>query len=326
MDLANWSYISGLVTVLADRLIDRRTLLGLLDAADAEERRGRLRASLLYEEALPGEHPAEEIESRFAETITRLAEQAPDKGIARPFLLDGEWAAFRRFAKRELTARPRTETAADGTEADPRQELYRALLRGDVPSPEWRRFAEAAAAMAGRLKSDDPLGEMDRVADAAEAASMLDAARALESEPLAEWTAAWMDLRAAAGLLRARRNGWNAEERLNDWSAFGFDSPALRDLARDEESAWPGALVRLGLGPADAARAAKGPSGVLASRVDDFMTERLRDVSGTPFGPERVFAFFWALRVEATNLRVILSAAESGMARERVEAELRTGW
>jgi hypothetical protein len=322
MHATEWSYISGLVTVLSDRLIDRRTLLGLLDAADAEERRGRLRGSYLYEDTVPGERPGEEIDVRFAQAVEEIAKQSPDPRIARIFLLEREWTTYRRFVKRELTEKHQPGEASKAS--GPRDELYRSLLIGEAPEPEWRRFAAVGDVMADRAKKEkDPRGEMDRAADAAEAASILDAAKDLGSELLTHWTRTWMNLRAATALIRARLNGWDAEAYYHDWREFGFDEPALADLAHESESAWPGALMRIGMKSSDADTAKESPA-LLAHRVNDCVTEMLKDAAGIPFGPERVFAFLWLLRNEATNLRIVLSAAESGMPKELVEKELRT--
>lgn len=322
MDRASWSYISGRVTVLTDRLLDRRTLLGLFEAADADERRGRLRASLLYEDAVPGERPAEEIEDRFATVARQLAGQSPDGRIARFFLLAAEWTSFRRFAKAALLGKAPTRRGPD-QEADPREEIYRELLRGEAPAPEWQRFAQAGAAMAALARRpEDAAGAMDLAADAAEAGSMLDAARECESEELTTWVREWLTLRAALVLLRARRNGWDMAPCLEKWVAAGFNDPALKDLALGDEAACAAGTAHLGLKTAGA-RTGGAPLSELARAIDDRMTEMLRGTAGIPFGPERVFAFLWALRNEATNLRTVLMAAESGMARERVELELR---
>jgi len=43
------------------------------------------------------------------------------------------------------------------------------------------------------------------------------------------------------------------------------------------------------------------------------------------FGPEIVFAFLWALRAEAFNLRMVLSAADYGTPEERLVKQLRAG-
>lgn len=320
MDSSDWGYISGLVTVMRERLLDRRTLLGLLDAADAEERRGRLRGSLLYEDAVPGDMPGEEIDDRFAETARTLARQSPDPKIADIFLLEREWMTFRRFAKRQLVEKQQPAVAV---KAGPDDDRYRSLLAGQAAEPEWQRFADAGIAMSDRAKREkDPRGEMDRAADAAEAASVLEAANALGSAVVTEWTRQWMNLRAALSLIRARLNGWDADAYYRDWKEFGFDDPALADLAHESESAWPGALVRLGMNEKQA-EAVKESTAALAQRVNDAMTEKLHDADGIAFGPEQVFAFLWSLRNEATNLRIVLSAAESGMPKDLVDKELR---
>ena len=325
MDRPGWSYISGRVTVLSDKLMDERALLGLYDAADPEERRSRLRASLLYEDVIPGEHPADEIEDRFAATTTQIGAMAPNPRIARPFLLAGEWTAFRRFAKETLLKRAGRAAAHEEEESDARAPIYRDLLRGEAPAPEWARFAQAGASMAAQAKHpEDPAGAMDLAADAAEAASILDAVRDCESEQLTDCVHAWLTLSAATAILRARRNNWDAAAFHKEWYAAGFDNPALRSLALDDEASWPAALIQLGLGESCAQVTGK-PLSELAGSVNDWISASLRDLTaGIPFGPERVFAFLWALRNEATNLRTLLLAADAGMERDRVGSELHT--
>ncbi len=61
----------------------------------------------------------------------------------------------------------------------------------------------------------------------------------------------------------------------------------------------------------------------LARRLDAYLTERVEEAVGFPFGPEPVFAFLWRLRNEAMNLRLAYAAVTSGMPVERLTEELR---
>jgi hypothetical protein len=117
--------------------------------------------------------------------------------------------------------------------------------------------------------------------------------------------------------------GWPASAFLADWQRFGFDDPALATLAEGERPEWPGALDRLGLPAAEDLLAEAEPAVRLARRIDARLGELASAAGGIPFGPERVFAFLWALRMEALHLRLVLTAAAFGIPEDRVVGEWR---
>jgi len=326
MDRAGWCYVCGLVSAQWERLLRGRQVLALLEADSAEEVATRLRASLLFAERPPGQSPVQEVPERFAKVVQYVALLSPDPRIGDLFLQGRRWEEFRRFAKEAVseTARPR------GPRQEPERRptsVYEACWSGEVEDERLRPFADAARTIRSELPAEgDRPGWIDRYLDACEAASLMRSAAALESEDLARWVRTWLDLRAALGLVRARRSGWDTAGVLGFWRRAGFDEPGLAELAAAREEDWPRLMRELGLPQAEGV--APGPD--FPARVERYIDERVAELasaaSGMPFGPERVFAFLWALRCEAVNLRLVLTAAGYGIPPEAVREEVREGY
>jgi len=137
----------------------------------------------------------------------------------------------------------------------------------------------------------------------------------------------WIDLltnlRAALAAFRATRLGWDAEKSLAPWLAAGFDNFFIFDLARAKPEDWLVIWDRLGLSiAADILNSEDAPAQIERA-IDARMTAFGDEARGIPFGPEVVFAFLWALRNEALNLRIVLTARACGMDEARVAAQLR---
>jgi len=314
VDRAKWCFICGRVTAQRVRLLDRRAVLAIAQAPTVEDRRARLRSSLLFSETPPGERPFEEVEERFAGLARETGALSPDARVAALLEQGSAWTAAREAIRAEAAAR--LGVSARSGSAPPKG------VRGDADaireSPE---FAEARyRVLDGSSPSDEAESRGDRILDAYEAAALLRVARDAGGDPLGGWVAAWVRLRGALAFVRARTLGWNLPEMWREWRAAGVDFPALGDLALGDEATRGAALNSLGLfPPSENANIA-----ALERRVDERMTEVVSAARGEPFGPEVVFAFLWALRIEALNLRIALAAAESGMSERRMAEELRT--
>jgi len=318
-----WTYVSGWVSAQAEQLMDHRELLGLLEADDADERASRLRSSVLFLDAPATDDLPDRVSDAFGAYVRRIGDASPDDRIADLFLAERDWEEFRAFAKARVIRSD--ETARDrGQEESSR---FEACLREETEDPRMQPFADALAHIEAACPSEgDRAGWIDGVVDAHEAAMLMDLATALGSEALQDWVRTWTALRAGLSLIRARRIGWDASELLAQWRDAGFASEDLTVLAEGPDSAWALALERLGLPGAAAALAEDEPTVQLALRIDDGVARRAADASGIPFGPERVFAFLWAVRSEAINLRLLLNAAEYGIPETRVEAAMRTNY
>ena len=327
MDRASWCYVCGLISAQWERLLGQRDFLGLMKMTAEEERRTRLRSSLLFAETPPDDRPEDQIESAFENLVRRIADISPDGRIADLFLLERDWRQFRKFAKSLMLEVTASAPGGEERKASESETRFSSCWKGQVEDERARPFAEAAARITSELpRQGDHAGWIDHVVDAYESASLVRAAEGLESAELLDWIRAWVNLRAGLSLLRARRIGWEAEELLGRWRTVGFDDPALADMASGNEAAWPLALRKLGLPGAEAACAADAAMVQLSREIDRRVSELASASSGMPFGPERVFAFLWALRAEAINLRLALAAAAFGVPEERVAGELRVGY
>lgn len=311
---AAWSFVSGQAGALRGRLLDRRAILAVRQASTAEERRARLRASVLFADAPPAERPFDEVEERFVQSVQSLGALSPDARVAR-LLLDGrDWAELREAARAAAAGTTRAGVRADG-------DRWAAVLRGDAQEPGTEAFAAGARrAVAERPREADPGTWVDRVLDAHEAAALIRTAREAGGETLAGWIETWVRLRGALAFARARALGWDTAAMWTEWRLAGLDSPELADVALGDDALRGAALRALGLPVPD-----KDTGPVAMERaVDERMSHVVSGASGEPFGPEVLFAFLWALRIEALNLRIVLAAADSGMSDQRIAAELRT--
>lgn len=311
MDRAAWSFVSGQASALRGRLLDRRGTLAVAHALNDEERRARLRASLLFADAPPGERPFDEVEERFARLARAMGEQSPDLRVAGLLLQGRDWAEFRAAAR--AAAGVRTASATQGR--------WAAALRGEAEGPEQAEFAAGGRRATAELPREIASGTwVDRVLDAREAAALIRVAREAGGEPLGGWIVTWVRLRGALAFLRARRLGWDNAALWLEWQLAGLDCPELGGVALGDDATRAAALRALGLAlPAEGIGVA-----AIERHIDERMTELLSTARGEPFGPETFFAFLWAVRIEALNLRIALAASDSGMSEQRIAAELRT--
>lgn len=319
MDRASWTFVSGYVSAMAGRLMDRRSLMALVQAQTGESIVARLRVSLLFANAQPGERPLDEVESRFRDVARSIVAMCPHRCMETIFLSSHDWRAFRSVGRLRLSGGDSTALRADAKAA----EAFEAALCGDTGGSRAYGFAVAGVRIASKASGAAAAAAVDRVCDPYEIAGAVLAARESGSGELARWIETWAGLRAALSLVRARLQDWEMDELYAEWRAAGFGADALNEIAFGAKAGWAPALVRLGLPTAAEALASHAPAASLARMIDDQVTELARGAEGVAFGPEKVFAFLWALKMEAMNLRIVLAAAEAGMPEERFAPELR---
>jgi len=299
-------------------------IMALLDIPDEEERRGRLRASLLFDGGPPEGDPSDAVEAAFAAFVERIALASPNAAIADLFTAAADWQEFRAFAKSKMLEGDSSVKDARGQETGPAR--FEAVWQDRAEDPRMTPFVDAAASIQADCPADgDRAGWIDLATDAHEAAALGRTAARLGGQDLARWIRTWAVLRAGVGFVRARQAGWEIGPILEIWQRVGFDDPALADVAKGSQDDWPAAFDKLGLPTAHAVLSGDSKDAVvrLAVAVDKRLSELASAADGIPFGPERVFAFLWRLRNEAINLRLTLAAAQYGMPAARVEAELR---
>ena len=316
IDRAQWAFVSGEVNSLRERLLDERAALSLLQAGSLEERNARLRTSLLFSDAPPGPRPFDEVEGRFEALVNRIAGHAPDPRVGELFLIGPRWQTHRATARARFIRKTASGTAEN---AD-----FDAALRSEVTSTGMGPLVDAARRLTSEIpREGDLAGWIDRLMDPYEARASVQVAQALDSEMLLGWVRDTMTQRGALAILRARVNEWDAALFLSEWRAAGFDHPALTDLAHGDAALWPAAWRQLGLPNAAEALGRPGAVVRLDKMIDDRLSAAVSAARGLPFGPEVVFAFLWALRMEAINLRLALAAAEAGIPERRISAEMR---
>lgn len=319
---SDWSFVSGLVSAQSERLMDASSALELLEAGTPEDLHARLRASLLFAETAPSSSPADDVNARFADIVRDLAGSAPGNRVADLFLREQEWLAFRRYVKAVLAGK----SDAGGREAqtETQAQEFSALWNGNVADARYQAMADAARPLrelAGETV-EDMAGLVDRAFDAHEVGGLRQTARAIGGRALPGWIDLLADLRAALAAFRAARLGWDVEKGLAPWHMAGFDRFFLFDLARARPEDWPVLWERLGLPlAAEALHAADAPTQIERA-IDARIAALSREARGIACGPEVLFAFLWALRGEALNLRIVLTARACGMDRARVAEEI----
>jgi hypothetical protein len=323
-DRSDWCFVSGLISARAERLLDERGLAGLREADAPEELRSRLRASVLFHETPPGDNPAGEVSDRLLEAVRDVVRAAPEPCVGDFILMETWWRAFRAFAKRRLGAAPGERNPARTGQADVRTTVLEACWDGVIEDERLQPLAEAAQAVRDASGLADGASAVDRVVDAYEAQTLNRCSRALDSEAINDVTATWVHLQAAQSLTRARELGWDAALFLAAWQRAGVDAPELEEIARGRPEELAGVWDRLGLPGAAEALRAEEPALALSRRIDARISELAREALGVAFGPEPVFAFLWALRNEAKNLKLVITAHASGMSPEDMKREVRT--
>jgi len=323
-----WTFVSGWVSARAERLLDRRAIVGLLDSEDPEEIAARLRSSLLFAEAPPGPAPIDEVDRRFGAKVEEVASASPDVRIGDLFLMDRRWHRFRQFAKSALIGEPES-AARRPAKPSAERELFRECWEGRAEGERLRPFVEASDALrAASREAADIAGMVDRVCDAHEAAALVATARALGGEMLSDWVTDWVRLRAALAFFRARQIGWDTASIIEPWRGVGLDSPDLMSVALCKHDELPAVWERLGISgareilAAPTGSAAREAPVAMARRIEAHLTRRISEAQGIPYGPEKVFEFLWRLRREAAAIKAILAAAASGIAKEKTAEEL----
>jgi len=327
LDRIAWTYVSGLVSALDTRLLSGRATLELLNADGLGEVASRVRQTLMFGDLPDTAEPfelAEAMEASYAAAVRRIAHASPSRSVADVLLLPIEWQAFRGFLREKALGLERAKAPGSAT---PDAEWERCWATAEV-EPPFELFAAAAAAIREGAPREERTPQLvEGVAHVFEAREVRRAAAATGSAMIAGWVGEWLRLRLAVALLRARFNQWADALPPEALADLGEARQAVLAVAAGERRDWRGALAALGLPHAQAIPDDEGRAAAAAERlVDDWMTERVRGGRGEAFGPEPVFAFLWALRVEAMNLKTIVAGVAAGIPRDAIARDVRQAY
>lgn len=323
-DRTAWCYPSGLVSAMDDRLLSRRATLDLLALGSLDDVLARVGQTLTLPRPPEATEPfelAEAAEAGYAAALRQLAKAAPSPALSDIFLLPIEWRAFRAYLHAEALGRERVRVP--GAEV-PDATWAECWSSYDV-EPPFDLFAAAAQALRkGTAREDLDEQIIGEVTLAFEARDVMRAARDAGGTGVPPVVITWLRLRLALDLLRLRSLGWSHQSHEAALSAVGADGKDLLALATSDRADWRASFTRLGL--PEAATIAEGdPSPAIAIErlIDNAVTRLAREGRYVPFGPEPVFAFLWALRIEAINLRLVLSGVAAGMDADAVARDIR---
>jgi len=323
-DPAAWTYASGLASALEGRLLTQRATQELLDARDLDDLVTRVRQSLLFADLAEGTAAldlAETMEAAYAAGIRTIRDACPAPAVAELFLLPIEWQAYRVYLREQALGGQPVDTPGS---AVPREAWERCWATPDV-EPRWARFAAAALNVREKMpreKHDERL--VDEISEVYQARDITHAATRLGNPQILAWVTTWLELRLALALLRCARNDWGHIRYVDALDDFGVGQQEILALVTPDRGDWRTPFAHLGLPtilsvPDDH----RDPAPTVARLIDDRVTDLVRDARGIPFGPEPVFAFLWALRVEAVNLKQIVAGVAAGLPGDAIAQEMR---
>jgi hypothetical protein len=139
---------------------------------------------------------------------------------------------------------------------------------------------------------------------------------------------AWLDTRLkwtlALSLVRCRINDWGHVRVAHALEGLAVDKQDILTLVGHERPDWRPSFVALGLSAVEHLDPSDPAAPVALERLtDDATTDLVKGGRGIPFGPEPVTAFLWALRVEALNLRLVLTGLAAGLPADAIAPDIR---
>ena len=319
-----WTYPSGLVSALEGRLLTHTATVDLLAIGQLDELLARLRQTLLFADLAETAEPfalAESMDACHAAAVRDMAAACPASAVADLFLVPIEWRAFRAYLRAEVADQPRREV---GEAVTPEAVWQQCWASAEVEPPH-QHFADAADAVrAAEPREEHNERLVDEITHIHEARHLADLAAQTASEAIAAWVATWLRLRLALAVLRCRFNEWGHVRAADALDDLGVGKPEIMALASADHPEWRTVLGQLGLPAAEAIPEDESlPAAVVERLIDDAVTDVVRAGRGIPFGPEPVFAFLWALRTEATNLRLLATGVAAGLPRDLIAADMR---
>lgn len=333
-----WTYVSGLVSALDTRLLSQRATQELLNSDGLRELSGRVRQTLMFADLPETDAPfglVEAMQASYAAAVRRIAEASPNRAVGDLFLLPLEWQAFRSFLREKAlepvgggASAPRVGRGGP-VQAVPgsatAEAVWERCWAGQEPEPPFAPFAEAATTIRDAAPREERTPQLvDAITQLFEARHLRDTSQALGSEEIAQWVGAWLTLRVALAMLRARFNQWAGAVNPALLDELGEAKQAAAALGSQERRDWRAVLASLGLAAAQGIPEDEALPAVAVERlIDDAMTALVRSGRSVAFGPEPVFAFLWGLRVEAINLRTIMAGVAAGLPREAIAADIR---
>jgi hypothetical protein len=329
----SWCFISGVTAVAETRLLTDDELLDLVGLPSLDAVFQRLKQVETYVHLAMPESPdgaTRAVEAEFLRLVKRYASETPDARVADAALLSRRFGDARAFAREKLF--PEEKRRRPPT-----------LLTEEELELLWNGSCDARPGLAPAVarvrdaveKSGDAKTLVDLLFDREELLALSEAVRSLGAPLLDGWVALAVRLRAALTVVRARLAGEDPERLAAVFLAPSLAGPRDKPLADD----WLLALAeedvsRLGEtfargcpgAPGEATSLSRASVARLARLVDDRLTEALRDAKYITYGPERPFAYLWALNTENLNLRFIVETFVVEADREETRTRLRRSY
>ncbi len=319
---ASWTYASGLASALEGRLLTLGATRDLLATPRLDELVSRIRQTLLFAEMEESASPfalAESMDACLADFVAGIRDACPSPAVAELFQRPLEWRAFRAYLR--VQALEREPQAIPGARVP--EEQWQQCWSGSDVEPQFQRFAAAAShveAAMPREERDQRL--VDEITFTYECRDLTELAEQTHSAWIREWVTTWLTLRLALALRRCRLNGWGHVRTADALDDFGVSRQDITALVSPEHQDWRRVFVALGLRELETAGSTTPPPAI-ERMIDDAVTARVQAARGVPFGPEPVFAFLWAARTEALNLRIVAAGRGAGIEPDIIAEDLR---
>ena len=323
-DPAAWTYASGLASALGARLLSHQATLDLRAADNLDDLLARVRQTLLLADIAETTQPfdlAESIDTCYAATVRQFAKACPTPTLANAFLLPIEWQSFRAYLRAEALGQDRTAVPGAALPDDLWAQCWN---MPDLVEPPFDFFAAAAQNLRGKMPREERDERLvDEITLIYETRHIAHTARSLASAPVAEWLTTSLQLRLALALIRCTINQWGHVRYADALDDFGVSKQDIMALATPGRTDWRTPLLHLGLAAAANIDDEPALATLLERLIDDHVTDLVQAARGVPFGPEPIAAFLWALRIEALNLKLIVTGVAAGLDRQAIAADVR---
>jgi vacuolar-type H+-ATPase subunit C/Vma6 len=328
-----WTFLCGRIAVAETRLLTNDEFLDLLRLPAVSAFVQRVRQVETYVE-LPspddGSRASRVIEEEYVRIVRRQALDSPDVSVAEAMLVSYAFAELRAFVRaRALKQEPAARSYAFFTEAE-----LDVLWNGSFPAwPELEEtaapeFAEAVAGLRRTLSDcDSPAAVLDLALDRAELVHFLARAERISSDFIRRWAREYVRLRAALAVIRARLLGEETETLERVFLAPPLGDEWLETLAAADPARLDAALAKEFTAPdGSTVEVSRASIGKVARLMDDHLTMKAREARMIIFGPERLFAYLWALHVENLNLRLVAETIAVEADRDLTRRRLRMSY
>ncbi len=315
-DRLGWCFASGRVAALEGQLLGRSFFHSLIESGNLGEARSAL-AKTAYRSVFTTDESVKEYPAAIEEYSARLRDELTD--VSPKHAVFDLWAMPARYRTMRTLFLRSVEKNASG------DELAEVMLSFAGSEAQKAALARHAEIVRGRRFAGDQVAT-SMLLDSAEVTALFTLAQSAPEETVKAFIIDRAVLSAWSAVLRSTWNGTDAS-----FIAQWFVLPAaLGDLAAESAAAAesdPAAALGRRVSAGVAGGLAKLARDEIRADVDlamsEAISENVRAMRMSPFGPERLISYLVALDAEETNLRIALATVAHDMDRKAAYSRLR---